>query len=456
MNPFPLLAYQKIYYDFYRNSQWESSNPSCYNLDYITGSADCQIPVQDISVHGSNMFDLRYANFNKDYYFGLMPRSQYGDEAVIPLAGNISTQVFDTYDGYQTPVKFNFGSISDAQPGETSITSLSFLSELNDADEVVSKSLNGRYGNTGENASSSALNLDLTQFSSDLKTALKNAYSDLSILVLRQYEMLQRYREVQQSADTDYKDQIEKLFGVSLSWKDSNKVRWLGGTSRSIDISEVINQSLSSPDDEADIRGKGVGFGEDDTITFDSQGEYGLLVCVYHNAPIMDYSLDVPLKLNQKYRFSDYAQPAFDRIGMQAIPFLELFNDTNTLSSFRVNDYWTADRLKSAILGYGPRYLDYKTQIDRVVGSFRVDMKQWVTPIDSEFWNSYIFINDIGDARFDESLIFNYSSFKINPAILNPIFVTAADSDVSSDQFLCNAAFEISDVKNLDYDGMPY
>ena len=37
VNVFPLLAYQKIYQDFFRWSQWENANPSSYNVDYYTG-----------------------------------------------------------------------------------------------------------------------------------------------------------------------------------------------------------------------------------------------------------------------------------------------------------------------------------------------------------------------------------------------------------------------------------
>ena len=39
VNLFPLLAYQKIYQDFFRWSQWENANPSSYNVDYFTGTS---------------------------------------------------------------------------------------------------------------------------------------------------------------------------------------------------------------------------------------------------------------------------------------------------------------------------------------------------------------------------------------------------------------------------------
>ena len=36
VNIFPILAYQKIYQDFFRWSQWENANPSSYNVDYFS------------------------------------------------------------------------------------------------------------------------------------------------------------------------------------------------------------------------------------------------------------------------------------------------------------------------------------------------------------------------------------------------------------------------------------
>ena len=34
LNPFPLLAYQKIYADYYRNSQWEKAFAPAFNINY--------------------------------------------------------------------------------------------------------------------------------------------------------------------------------------------------------------------------------------------------------------------------------------------------------------------------------------------------------------------------------------------------------------------------------------
>ena len=50
VNVFPILAYQKIYQDFFRWSQWERSNPSSYNVDYFAGTSSSLISsIPDIS-----------------------------------------------------------------------------------------------------------------------------------------------------------------------------------------------------------------------------------------------------------------------------------------------------------------------------------------------------------------------------------------------------------------------
>ena len=101
VNVFPLLAYQKIYQDFFRWSQCESSNPSSCNVDYFSGvSADLftSIPSADSDYWKSyTMFDLRYCNWNKDMLMGVLPNSQFGDVAVIDLSSSVSNvQVADT------------------------------------------------------------------------------------------------------------------------------------------------------------------------------------------------------------------------------------------------------------------------------------------------------------------------------------------------------------------------
>ena len=78
----PFLAYQKVYFDFYSNSQWEKHLAYAYNVDYWTGSSS--IPL------AADMLKLRYADYPKDYFTGILPASQYGSVAVLPSIHSLS------------------------------------------------------------------------------------------------------------------------------------------------------------------------------------------------------------------------------------------------------------------------------------------------------------------------------------------------------------------------------
>ena len=109
VNLFPLLAYQKIYQDFFRWSQWEKANPSSYNVDYFSGVSSLLVPsLPDTSSDywkSDTMFDLKYCNWNKDMLMGVLPNSQFGDVAVInfEMPGGELKAGFKTSDGKFTP-----------------------------------------------------------------------------------------------------------------------------------------------------------------------------------------------------------------------------------------------------------------------------------------------------------------------------------------------------------------
>ena len=76
VNLLPLLAYQKVYYDFFSESQWEKHLAYAYNVDYWDGKSQVTLSPE--------MLQLRYANYPKDYFMGMLPNSQYGSVAVLP------------------------------------------------------------------------------------------------------------------------------------------------------------------------------------------------------------------------------------------------------------------------------------------------------------------------------------------------------------------------------------
>lgn len=394
-NVFGLLAYQKIYSDFYRDSQWERISPSTFNVDFLDGSnMDLSNFFVESFYKNYNFFDLRYCNWQKDLFHGALPHQQYGETAVASITPNVT--------GKLTLSNFSTVGTSPATASGTATKNLPAFDTV----------------------------------------------GDLSILVLRQAEFLQKWREITQSGNKDYKDQLEKHWGVSVGDGFSELCTYLGGVSSSIDINEVVNTNITGSA-AADIAGKGVGVANGE-INFNSNGRYGLIMCIYHCLPLLDYTTDMLDPAFLKVNATDYAIPEFDRVGMQSMPLVQLMNP---LRSF-------ADA-SGLVLGYVPRYVDYKTSVDQSVGGFKRTLNSWVISYGNESVKHQVTLPaDAPPVEPSEPVPsvapMNFTFFKVNPNCLNPIFAVEVDSDMSTDQFLCSSFFDVKAVRNLDTDGLPY
>lgn len=417
VNLFPLLAYQKIYQDFFRWSQWENSNPSSYNVDYYTGVAPSlvsSLPSYDSNYWKSDtMFDLKYCNWNKDMLMGVLPNSQFGDVAVI----NLELPGGDLKAGFRT-------------------TDGKFISAVTNAPLTTANSSTGLSTPGVVSGSTVALKAPLI---SDL-SALR---SQFTVLALRQAEALQRWKEISQSGDSDYREQIRKHFGVNLPQVLSNMCTYIGGISRNLDISEVVNNNLAADGDTAVIAGKGVGVGNGSfTYTTD---EHCVVMCIYHAVPLLDYTItgqDGQLLVTDA---ESLPIPEFDNIGMEVLPMTQIFNSPK------------ASIVNLFNAGYNPRYFNWKTKLDVVNGAFTTTLKSWVSPVTESLLSGWFgFGYKEGDVNQNNKVVLNYKFFKVNPSVLNSIFGVAADSTWDTDQLLVNSYIGCYVARNLSRDGVPY
>ena len=383
VNALPFLAYQKIYYDFFSNSQWEKHLAYAYNVDYWSGSGNI-----DLSV---NMLKLRYANYPKDYFMGMLPSSQYGSVAILPSTFSSS------YPSYSVLV------VSDDR------SSVSGVENLPNSSAV---SVSGQH--------------------KTLRPSFVN--SDLSALSIRATEYLQRWKEVVQFSSKDYSDQMAAQFGIKAPESMGNHAHYIGGWSSVININEVVNTNLDTDSSQASIAGKGVSSKSGHVLTYDCGAEHQVIMCVYHAVPMLDWELTGQAPQLTVTSVSDFPQPAFDQLGMQAVPALNLHNNPG--------------RNVSGPLGYNLRYWQWKSNIDTVHAGFRsgAAYQSWVSPLD-------------GWQVLTSSGAWSYQSMKVRPQQLNSIFVPqvdAANCSVAFDQLLCNVNFQVYAVQNLDRNGLPY
>lgn len=413
VNVFPLLAYQKIYQDFFRWSQWENANPSSYNVDYYSGispSLVSSLPEATSNYWKSDtMFDLKYCNWNKDMLMGVLPNSQFGDVAVIDIPGfGVSEVVLGSGDKKSTVVV--------ASPVTSNTASLPLFAYQASASNTLPTL-------------------------SSLRVDLSSLQSQFSVLALRQAEALQRWKEISQSGDSDYREQIRKHFGVNLPQSLSNMCTYIGGISRNLDISEVVNNNLASETDTAVIAGKGVGAGNG-SFTY-TTNEHCVVMCLYHAVPLLDYSItgqDGQLLVTDS---ESLPIPEFDNIGMEVLPMTQIFN-SQLASAFNLFN-----------AGYNPRYFNWKSKLDVINGAFTTTLKSWVSPVSESLLSGWAqFGGSVPDSVTKVAL--NYKFFKVNPSVLNPIFGTNADDTWDTDQLLVNSYIGCYVARNLSRDGLPY
>ena len=381
VNLLPLLAYQKIYYDFFSDSQWEKHLAYSYNVDYWDGKSQLHLAPE--------MLQLRYANYPKDYFMGMLPKSQYGSVAVLPSL-------------YRSDVPSSYVlAAGSGTPAQVS----------NPANKNSIQSDNIATAN---------------------RTVVLN--SDLSALSIRATEYLQRWKEVVQFASKDYSDQMRAQFGINAPEYMGNHAHYIGGWSNVININEVLNTNLDADGSQAVIAGKGVGSASGHTLTYDCGAEHQVIMCVYHAVPLVDWNLTGQNPQLTVTAITDFPQPAFDQLGMQAVPGLNLQNNPgmSVVSS----------------IGYNLRYWQWKSNIDTVHAAFRSGFayQSWVAPIDG--WSV---LTSTGN--------WSYQSMKVRPQQLNSIFepqVSGPNCSVAYDQLLCNVNFQVYAVQNLDRNGLPY
>lgn len=384
VNALPFLAYQKIYYDFYSNSQWEKHKAYAYNVDYWPGTGNLSLV--------TDMVQLRYANYPKDYFMGMLPSSQYGSVAFLsPLDKSLATNV------------------------------------------VLARATDGISNSSVRNVSGGNV-VQTTSTNSTNSDRLLRVNTDLSAISIRATEYLQRWKEVVQFSSKDYSDQMAAQFGIKAPEYMGNHAHYIGGWSSVININEVVNTNLDNDSSQASIAGKGVSSNSGHTITYDCGAEHQVIMCVYHAVPMLDWNLTGQAPQLTVTAISDFPQPAFDQLGMQSVPALNLQNNPG--------------RNVSGALGYNLRYWQWKSNIDTVHAGFRAGAayQSWAAPLD-------------GWQVLTSAGAWSYQSMKVRPQQLNSIFVPQIDAtncSVAFDQLLCNVNFQVYAVQNLDRNGLPY
>lgn len=425
VNPFRLLAYQKIYSDFYKRDDYEATQPGHFNIDDFsagqpigqTFSSSGVTPVNDERILG--MLRMRYRWQPKDYFTGVVPSELYN-------VGSLS-------------------SLTDA------------LSRSMDTNILL------------DSGADSIGTIEIPTSNGAINTKMIHA-----AFAIEKLQTLSR-----RAGAHDYISQISAHYGFDVPRGRGDKVEFLGGYTNNIDINAVITSATTQQASAGDVAAYGAGsFDGGKDIEFTAK-EHGILMCITSVVPEVDYSSEGLDRFNAKFERGDYFHPEFQNLGLQPIFGFELKNywasrlpgvsyidsteryvgrpvpgtlngyTQGRLAAGNVQRFDEARELiidnpnikntRNAILGFVPRYAEYKVGYDKLHGEFRVGRSL-------SAWSG----NNLLD--YDSTGV-KINTLKIDARCLNRVFAIRYDGRETNDQFMCGAQFIVKAIRPMSITG---
>ena len=392
----PLVGYNRIYNMWYRNAWRDEPNAiaaQTYSLDkwdctsYSSSLGNYNIPSGAGNVE-DYFLKMHYHGWFSDLFMGSLPSQQFGAVSSIDINGKVSPTASATDWSYlfATPngTVYSQGVVSNTSP-------VSQISPINSV----------------------------------------SSFGNFDVLALRKALALQKWKEYNMRAGWKNKNQARAMFGVSTPDDRPHDVEFIKGYDFPFMIDEVVSQNGATGGNLADLAGKGIGVGNGEKLKFNSGERHGYLYCICYIMPQAEYDANMIDKSLVRSEPFDHFVPAFENLGMEAI------------SKFELNARGNAGVFNN-VLGYAPRYHEYKQKLDKVYGEFMVGntLASWVSVR-----------RDL--AGIANSGVIPTQYFYVNPSCLDTIFAQTASGSQTTDQFMLNVNFNFKAVRPMSDLGLP-
>lgn len=397
VSPFRLLAYQKIFNDFYRNQDWTPADVRSFNIDDY---ADDSNVIIDKSVVQS-FCQMRYRPYPKDWLTGMKPTPNY-DKGIFNLPDYVSGT------SNMKPGR-NPGSVGVSSSGSSTLTfSVNDLRAAFALDKMLE-------------ATRRANGLD---YSSQIEAHFGFKVPE------------SRASDARFLGGFDNSIPISEVVATADSSSGSSTAKQLG-----------------------DLAGKGLGSLNSGKISFDVK-EHGIIMCIYSAAPQVEYNASYLDSFNKKFKREDFYQPEFADLGYQPVLSSDLLlTAVDPSRTPTVKDATgvaitptAANELNNLLLGWQTRYNEYKTARDVVFGQFESsgNLRYWTTPrFDLRFDRFVSKKTQLSVGNYASGL--SSSQFYINPNVVNPIFLVSA---TLGDHFYINSFFDVKAVRPMSVHGL--
>lgn len=445
---FPLLAYHKIVNDHYRYRQWQQYDPTTCNIDYLLPSDSMNFSVRLGNTPFTHpIFDLETSNLPLDYFNGVLPKAQYGDESSATIDFDNQT-LYATFSGSSGSANWTNAATQATKPDGTTLGTTASLS-VNGITVQAGSGNSARLTTPHTHSLNNLVGFIETNDGSqnDLKGLLK-------ISSLRNALALQKYKEIQESNDSDFASQVLAHFGIKPKHDDFES-RFIGGCDSTIDINPQVNQNLSG-ENQAEI--KAIGSGTLSGGCKFTSDTYGIIIGIYRCVPQLDFARCQIDRNLLKTDASDFPIPELDSIGMQTQYRFEVCAPkVGTLTKNYAQGLFMEDM--SETYGYLPRYAELKTSYDRYEGAFLDSLSSWVTgysPTLLQRWTSPYWLDSSSSVIPDHARYDAADLLVCDPHITDSIFVNQICGSTNDDRLLIGSVNTCVAVRPFSVYGLPY
>lgn len=462
-NYFRLAAYQCVYMHCYRNEEYEQLDPSYYNvdnlfsrLDFNNDSAPLTSEVSTNTCLANNspsgnvdaladrlslakLFTPRFKNWRRDLFTCLKPDSGFTSTTGLEFGRDGSV-------GFQSGSSFYWPQNIPGRPtpdnGTTASGNPEYISPM-PPDPADGENVDYTYQMFNKNPAAV-----YSKLFTELKSVSAEAPYGFAYLFpqnIRNLMAQDRFSRASIYADKDYKSQMKALFGEDVD--DYHRPRYLGSYSTNISISDVT-ATANGTDSGAEtptssilgqVAGKGYN-GDGSNKVFESSFDHdGVVMGIHYVMPRNNYDSYRINRFNTKISRWDYFYPQFDGLGFSPVFAFErnIFDTWKTTPGVP----GALDNRITAILGYGPRYAEYKQRTNEVHGAFQTNQADMDWTLSNNF-HSIASGAELGN-------------YKIAPTITNRIFAVKYDGSSATDHFMHYYDFNVTRISNMEVYGTP-
>lgn len=320
-------AYLRIWFDYYRDENLDSSGDFTTYVNGLTGSPQ------------SGLSGLRYVNLRKDYFVSALPWQLKGSAPTFTV-GPWSLNFSQVTAGSMTSDASNFRGIGvDKENDSIHAINNSTGLPVNNFDLDIVNALN----KGTVNASSASFNMD------DIRTMAAQT---------RLFERLAR-------TGSRYVEYLNANFNIAPADGTLQRAQYLGGFKQPIVTTEIAQTGEDSSNPVGTLRGKGISSAGNSIKTFHAR-EFGVLFGLMDIMPKIQYTNGLNREFTYKSRF-DFFNPSFQHLSEQEIRNGEVFfgNDGQNDNTF----------------GFTEMYNELRSSNDMVVGDMRDTLKYWTQSV---------------------------------------------------------------------------